>query len=79
MPNSSISVPISGLTDTKGEWIIEGYGVDPDINVENDPASVIAGHDPQLERTVAELMKQLAGKKVKLPPMPAAPVKVPQR
>ena len=27
----------------KGEWIIEGYGVDPDIDVENDPKSVIAG------------------------------------
>ena len=27
----------------KGEWVIEGYGVDPDIEVENDPKSVIAG------------------------------------
>lgn len=74
----SISVPGSGLASADGKWVIEGYGVDPDINVENDPKSVIAGHDPQLERTVAELMKQLAGKKVKLPPMPAAPVKAPR-
>ncbi len=74
-----INVPLSGLANAKGEWIIEGYGVDPDINVENDPKSVIAGHDPQLERTVAELLKQLEGKKVKLPPMPAAPNKVPKR
>jgi tricorn protease len=74
-----INVPISGLASAKGEWVIEGYGVDPDINVENDPKSVLAGHDPQLERTVAELMKQLEGKKAKLPPMPAAPVKAPPR
>lgn len=74
----AISVPGSGLASAKGEWVIEGYGVDPDINVENDPTLVIAGHDPQLERTVAELMKQLEGKKVKLPPMPAAPVKAPK-
>ena len=74
----SISVPGSGLASADGKWVIEGYGVDPDINVENDPKLVIAGHDPQLERTVAELMKQLEGKKVKLPPMPAAPVKAPR-
>jgi tricorn protease len=74
----SISVPGSGLASADGKWVIEGYGVDPDINVENDPKSVIAGRDPQLERTVQELMKQLEGKKVKLPPMPAAPVKAPK-
>ncbi len=74
----SISVPGSGLASAKGEWVIEGYGVDPDINVENDPKSVMAGRDPQLERTVVELMKQLEGKQVKLPPMPAAPVKAPR-
>ncbi|MFA6166934.1 MAG: S41 family peptidase [Gemmatimonadaceae bacterium] len=74
----SISVPGSGLASPDGKWVIEGYGVDPDINVENDPKAVIAGHDPQLERTVAELMKQLAGRKVKLPPMPAGPVKAPK-
>jgi tricorn protease len=74
----SISVPGSGLASPDGKWVIEGYGVDPDINVENDPKAVIAGRDPQLERTVQELMKQLDGKKVKLPPMPAGPVKVPK-
>ena len=74
----SISVPGSGLASADGKWVIEGYGVDPDISVENDPKSVMAGHDPQLERTVQELMKQLEGKKVKLPPMPAAPVKAPK-
>jgi tricorn protease len=74
----SISVPLSGLANTKGEWVIEGYGVDPDIDVENDPKSVLAGKDPQLERAVAEVMKQLQGKTVKLPPMPPGPVKVPK-
>ncbi|MHB1068423.1 MAG: S41 family peptidase [Gemmatimonadaceae bacterium] len=74
----SISVPGSGLASPDGKWVIEGYGVDPDINVENDPKSVIAGRDPQLERTVQELLKQIEGKKVKLPPMPAGPVKVPR-
>jgi C-terminal processing protease CtpA/Prc len=30
------------------EWIIEGYGVDPDIEVDNDPQSLMQGKDPQL-------------------------------
>jgi tricorn protease len=74
----SISVPGSGLASPDGKWVIEGYGVDPDIDVENDPKSVMAGRDPQLERTVAELLKQIEGRKVKLPPMPAPPVKAPK-
>jgi tricorn protease len=74
----TIFVPLSGLASTKGEWVIEGHGVDPDIDVENDPKSVLAGKDPQLERAVAEVMKQLQGKTVKLPPMPAGPVKAPK-
>ena len=75
----SISVPESGLANTKGEWVIEGYGVDPDINVENDPKSVIEGKDPQLERAVAEVMKKLQAQPVKLPGKPAGPNKVEKR
>jgi tricorn protease len=73
----SISVPESGFANTKGEWIIEGYGVDPDIEVENDPKSVLAGRDPQLERAVQEVMNKLKQNPVKLPPKPAGPVKTP--
>jgi tricorn protease len=75
----TIFVPESGTAIRKGEWVIEGYGVDPDINVENDPKSVIEGKDPQLERAVAEVMKKLADKPVKLPPKPAGPVKTEKR
>lgn len=70
-----VSVPESGFANTKGEWIIEGYGVDPDIEVDNDPRSIIEGRDPQLERAVAEVMKKLKEKPVRLPPRPAGPDK----
>jgi tricorn protease len=70
----AIFVPGSALTNAKGEWIIEGYGVDPDIEVENDPRSEIAGKDPQLERGIAEVMAKLKNP-VKLPGRPAPPVK----
>ncbi len=69
-----VNVPEFALLNTKGEYIIEGYGVDPDIDVDNDPKSVIAGGDPQLERAVAELMKKITTP-VKLPGRPADPVK----
>ena len=69
-----VNVPQSALANPKGEYIIEGHGVDPDIEVENDPKSVLAGHDPQLERAVAELMKKLTSPN-KLPPRPKDPVK----
>jgi len=71
----SISVPESGFASTQGEWIIEGHGVDPNIQVENDPKSLIDGKDPQRERAVAELMKRLQTSPVKLPPKPAGPIK----
>ncbi|MCA1578150.1 MAG: PDZ domain-containing protein [Acidobacteria bacterium] len=74
----SVSVPEFGLANKNGEWIIEGYGVDPDIEVDNDPQSVIAGKDPQLERAITELMVRLK-QPVKLPPRPAPPVKTNNR
>ena len=69
-----ISVPESGLANVKGEFIIEGYGVDPDIEVDNDPKSVLDGKDPQLERGIAEVMARLKSP-VALPPKPPGPVK----
>jgi tricorn protease len=69
-----ISVPESGFASTKGEFIIEGYGVDPDIEVDNDPKSEIEGRDPQLERAITEIMSRLKTP-VRLPDKPPGPVK----
>lgn len=71
----SVSVPEFGFVNAKGEWIIEGHGVDPDIEVDNDPKSVIEGKDPQLERAVVELMNRLKAQPVAPLSRPAAPVK----
>lgn len=71
----NVFVPGSALANNKGQWIIEGYGVDPDIEVENDPQSEIAGRDPQLERGIAELMAKIKDHPTKLPARPAAPIK----
>ena len=62
-----------------GKYTIEGHGVDPDIEVENDPADVIAGRDPQLERAIAEIEKALAVTPHTLPQRPPDPDKAPKR
>jgi tricorn protease len=49
--------------------------VTPDIEVENDPASVLAGKDPQLERGVSEILKRMAEKPMGLPKRPPDPIK----
>jgi tricorn protease len=69
LDGGSVFVPEFGTADENGRWIIEGHGVDPDIVVEQSPLEVLKGHDPQLERGIAELMKRL----------PAAPAGLPQR
>ena len=71
-----VNVPEFGFTNAKGEWIIEGHGVDPDIEVENDPRAVIQGKDPQLERAVAEVLARMKTNPGKLPSRPADPVKL---
>jgi len=71
----SVFVPRSGTNAPTGEWIIEGEGVTPDIEVENDPMSMLAGHDLQLERGVQEVLKRMAEKPMALPKRPADPMK----
>ena len=58
-----------------GHHAVEGEGVSPDIDVDNDPASEIAGKDNQLDRAIEEVLKQLAKDPHDLPPRPADPVK----
>ena len=72
----TVNVPEFGFADVNGEFVIEGVGVEPDIEVENDPASVLAGQDPQLERAIAEVMAKIEANPPGFPPRPADPVKL---
>ena len=75
MDGGVVNVPEFGFASAEGEWVIEGYGVDPDIEVENDPKSVIEGGDPQLERAIREVMAAVEADPRPLPPRPADPVR----
>ncbi|MBI4913439.1 MAG: PD40 domain-containing protein [Acidobacteria bacterium] len=58
----------------EGRWWVENHGADPDLLVENDPASLLAGQDRQLEVGVATLLKELKEKPTEaFPPVPAYP------
>ena len=71
------NVPQFATASTQGQWVIEGHGVDPDIVVQKDVASQLAGRDPQLDRAIAEIQKQITADPIALPSRPAAPVKAP--
>ena len=70
-----VRVPEFATNSITGDWIIEGYGVDPDIEVDNDAESVIAGGDPQLERGIEEILKMLREDPKLFPERPADPVR----
>lgn len=57
------------------EWIMEGTGVEPDIEVDNDPTREFSGTDDQLNRAIDELKKAMESKPVKIPQPPAYPNK----
>lgn len=67
--------PRGGFYDVDGNWAVEGEGVAPDIEVIQDPKSVIQGKDPQLEKAVNEALRLLNGNEFQLQPEPAAPIR----
>ena len=60
----SMIAPRGGFFDRDGHWAVENVGTPPDVDVENWPKDVIAGHDPQLERAVQEGLRMLKEKPV---------------
>jgi tricorn protease len=55
----SMIAPRGGFFAREGKWAVENEGTTPDVDVENWPKDVIAGHDTQLERAVQEGMRML--------------------
>jgi tricorn protease len=54
-----VTVPTFRMYDPDGKWFKEGHGVDPDIEVVDDPTELARGIDPQLERAIQEVLKML--------------------
>jgi len=73
MDGGYVTAPRLGIFSKDGKWIIENEGVSPDVEVEMTPAEVIAGKDPQLEKAVELLMKDV--KKTPDVTIPKAPLR----
>jgi len=67
----SITVPTFRMFDPDGKWFKEGHGVDPDIEVVDDPAQLAKGVDVQLERAIKEALNLLDKKSFTRPKVPA--------
>jgi tricorn protease len=59
MDGGGISAPDYRIYNPEGKWIIENYGVKPDIEVENTPAEMLRGYDAQLETTIKHLLEKI--------------------
>ena len=74
MDGGFVTAPSSGIYNPlSGEWEVENIGVPPDITVEQDPALVRRGHDPQLEKAVEMTLEELKKNpppKLRRPPFP---------
>ena len=68
-----IAVPRFGIFDENEQWIIEGVGVSPDIEVVDRPEQLAKGIDPGIEKAVEVLMKQLQENPVKKVNAPSPP------
>lgn len=76
LDGGTLNRPEFSRYDREGkEWIMEGYGVDPDIVVDNDPAEEFAGKDAQLDRAIALMLEELKTKGKEIPKPPVYPKK----
>ena len=68
-----MTVPTFGIYSKEGKWIVEGHGVEPDIEVMDDPALLAQGKDPQLDRAIQEVEAAIQKAPPAATPKPAYP------
>jgi tricorn protease len=76
LDGGTLNRPEFSRYDLEGkEWIIEGKGVSPDIEVGNDPAKEFAGEDEQLNVAIRHMLEEMKTKQRVIPPPPAGPIR----
>jgi tricorn protease len=66
-----VTIPTFAFYETDGTWGIEGHGVDPDIEVIDDPALMADGGDPQLEAAIEFILGEMERSGYRPPRRPA--------
>jgi tricorn protease len=75
MDGAVVTAPNLAFWTPEEGYGVENVGVPPDVEVEQTPADVIAGHDPQLEKAIAIVMEELKKNPPVRPKRPAMPVR----
>ncbi len=66
-----VTVPTFRMYNPDGSWFKEGYGVEPDIKVIEDPTELAKGIDGQLEKAIEEVMKSVEQQGPLFPEVPS--------
>lgn len=72
---SAVTAPTFGFYKKNGTWGIEGNGVEPDIEVLDNPELMTDGGDPQLDTAIKEMLSELKQHPYTPPHRPAYPDK----
>jgi tricorn protease len=75
MDGGGVTAPNLAIWTPEEGWVVENEGVAPDIDVEQTPAEVIAGRDPQLEKAIDVAMAELKKAPPSFGARPAYPVR----
>jgi tricorn protease len=74
----TVNVPqFAAIVNLDGKYEVEGHGVEPDIVVNEDVSQQLAGKDPQLDKAIEVLEKEIQAHPLKLPPQPPGLDKAP--
>jgi tricorn protease len=75
MDGAVVTAPNLAFWTPEEGFGVENVGVPPDVEVEQTPADVIAGRDPQLEKAIAIVMDELKKNPPQKPKRPPFPVR----
>jgi tricorn protease len=73
--NGTVEQSNNAFYGEKGTWLVENHGADPDILIDNDPASVAAGKDAQLDKAIEVVLKKMREQPFTFPAQPPYPKK----
>jgi tricorn protease len=76
MDGGRVTAPNLAIWTEDGGWVVENEGVPPDVEVEQWPAEIVAGKDPQLDKAIEIILKELKKHPSHKAQRPAFPVRV---
>ena len=73
--NGRVEQSNNAFYNKDGKWLVENHGADPDVLQDNDPESVMAGKDLQLDKALEVALKKIKDEPFQFPPVPKYPKK----